>query len=246
MNAEQAYAELVRISREETILSSCLDMLEWDAEVYMPPGGVEHRAEQSALMAGIVHDRGTDPRYDELLNVVEGSSLVADSESPQAVNVRELRREYDRERRLPRRLVEESARVTALASQVWADARKNNDFSSFGPWLDRIFALAREEADAVGHNGTRYDALLDYYEPGMTSARLSQLFARLEVDLSPLVDKLRAEPRPARPDLLTREFPLDRQRFFGESVAAALGFDLQSGRLDTAHHPFCTSIGPGD
>ena len=33
MNAEQAYAELVRISREETILSSCLDVLDWDAEV---------------------------------------------------------------------------------------------------------------------------------------------------------------------------------------------------------------------
>ena len=48
MNPEQAYAELVRISREETILSSCLDILEWDAEVCMPPGGVEHRAEQSA------------------------------------------------------------------------------------------------------------------------------------------------------------------------------------------------------
>lgn len=245
-NAEQAYAELVRISREETILSSCVDILEWDAEVCMPPRGVAHRAEQSALMAGILHDRGTDPRYDELLNVVEGSSLVADSESAQAVNVRELRREYDRERRLPRRLVEESARVTAVASQVWSDARKQNDFSAFGPFLDRIFALAREEADAVGHNGTRYDALLDYYEPGMTSAQLSQLFARLEVDLSPLVNNLREERRHERPDLLTREFPLDRQRLFGESIAAALGFDLRSGRLDHAHHPFCTLIGPGD
>ena len=246
MNAEQAYAELMRISREETILSSCLDILDWDAEVCMPPGGVEHRAEQSSLLAGIVHDRSIDPRYDELLSVVESSPLVADPESPQAVNVRELRREYDRERRLPRRLVEESARVTALASQIWSGARRENDFGTFAPWLDQIFALAREEADAVGHNGTRYDALLDYYEPGMTTSRLSELFASLEVQLSPLVDTLRGERRSTRPGLLSREFPLDRQRLFGESVAAALGFDLRSGRIDTAHHPFCTLIGPGD
>lgn len=245
MNAEQAYAELLRVSREETILSSCLDLLEWDAEVSMPSGGVEHRAEQSALLAGIVHDRSTDPRYDELLRVVEESILVADPDAPQAVNVRELRREYDRERRLPRRLVEESARVTALASQTWSDARKRNDFRAFGPWLDRIFALAREEADAVGHNGTPYDALLDYYEPGMTSAELSRLFSRLEADLAPMVSSLR-DSRRASAGPLAREFPLDRQRLFGENVAAALGFDQRSGRLDTAHHPFCTLIGPGD
>jgi len=246
MNAEQAYAELVRISREETILSSCVDLLDWDAEVCMPPHGVEHRAEQASLLAGILHDRSTDPRYAELINVVEESSLVVDRKSPEAVNVRELRREYDRERRLPRRLVEETARVTALASQIWSEARRDNDFMAFAPWLDRIFALAREEADAVGHNGTQYDALLDYYEPGMTSSQLSEVFASLQMNLCPLVDALRGARRSASAGLLSREFPLDRQRLFGESVAAALGFNLQSGRIDTAHHPFCTLIGPGD
>src|SRR5580765_1712879 len=97
---EQAYAELVRLSRDETVLSSCLDILQWDEEVCMPRGGAEHRAEQTALLAGLVHDRAVDPRYEELLAVVEGSPLVADAASPAAVNVRELRRGFDRERRL--------------------------------------------------------------------------------------------------------------------------------------------------
>ena len=61
-----------------------------------------------------------------------------------AVNVRELRRAFDRERRIPRRLVEEWARVTAMAPQAWAEARRRDDYASFAPWLDRIFALARE------------------------------------------------------------------------------------------------------
>jgi carboxypeptidase Taq len=246
VNPDQAYVELIRLSRDETVLSSCLDVLQWDEEVCMPRGGVEHRAEQMALLAGLAHDRGTNPRYDELLGAIEGSSLVADPESPPAVNVRELRRGYDRERRLPRRLVEESARVTAVASQAWSDARKRDEFKAFAPWLDRIFALAREEAEAVGYVGDRYDALLDEYEPGMTSDRLSALFARLRVDLVPLVDSLRGEPAPAPRHVLAREFPLERQRLFVEGVAAALGFDLEGGRLDVGSHPFCTSIGPGD
>jgi carboxypeptidase Taq len=246
VNPDQAYTELVRLSRDETVLSSCRDLLQWDEEVCMPRGGVEHRAEQMALLAGLVHDRGTDPRYDELLSVVEASSLVSDPESAQAVNVRELRRAYDRERRIPRQLVEETARVTAMASQAWAEARKRDEFKPFARWLDRIFALARDEADAVGYVETRYDALVDDYEPGMTTARLAALFAHLEAELVPLVDALRAEPSPAPGHVLAREFPVERQRLFVEGVASALGFDFECGRLDVGNHPFCTSIGPGD
>jgi carboxypeptidase Taq len=245
-NPDLAYAELVRRSRDKTLLSSCLDLLAWDEEVCMPRGGVRHRSEQQALLAGLVHDRGTEPDYDDLLSSVEGSSLVSDPASPSAVNVRELRRDYDRERRIPRRLVEESARVRALASQAWADARKNDDFKSFAPWLDRVFALAREEADAVGYVGVRYDALLDNYEPGMTTDQVSALFTDLETQLVPMVAALRDESVIAPDDVRNREFPVDRQHLFMEGVAAALGFDLESGRLDVVQHPFCSKIGPGD
>jgi len=243
---EQAYTELVRLSREESLLSSCLDLLEWDEEVSMPRGGVEHRAEQMALLAGLVHDRGTDPRYEELLSTVEASSLVSDGDSPEAVNVRELRRGFDRERRMPRRLVEESARVTARASQAWADARDRNDFKTFAPWLDRVFAVAREEADAVGYIGERYQAFLDDHEPGMIVPELEALFARLEAALVPLVNAVRVARPPVAQDVLAREFPLDRQQSLAREVAGALGFDLEGGRLDTGQHPFCTVIGPGD
>ena len=116
MRADHAYDELIRRMREETLLTSCEALLEWDEETYMPAGGVENRSEQMALLAGLLHDRGTDPRVGELLAVVEGSDLLADPSSPPAVNVRELRREYDRQVRLPRRLVEQVARTTALAS----------------------------------------------------------------------------------------------------------------------------------
>ncbi|MFN2602181.1 MAG: carboxypeptidase M32 [Gemmatimonadaceae bacterium] len=244
MNPEQAYAELVRLSREESVLSSCMDLLDWDQEVYMPRAGVKHRSEQQALLAGLVHDRATNPRYDELLGAVENSSLVADPESPEAVNVRELRRGYDRDRKLPRRLVEEIARVTTRASKVWAQARKKNDFKSFAPWLDKVFALSREEADAVGYTGTRYDALLDDYEPGMTTERLSALFSRLGSELVPLVDSLRGQT--SSPNVLEGNFDLDRQRGFTDAIVTAIGFDFDGGRVDLAQHPFCTQVGPGD
>ena len=244
MNPQQAYDEMIARSRDETLLASCLDLLEWDEEVCMPKGGVEHRGEQRALLAGMVHDRGTDPRYEELLGAVEGSEIVRDPESPPAVNVREIRRSFDKERRMPRRLVEEWARVTAMAQQTWSEARRRDDYASFAPWLERILALARERADAVGHDGVRYDALLDDYEPGMTTERLATLFTDLRAKLVPLVTSLRDAAPPV--DLHAREFPIERQKRFAADAAAALGFELDGGRLDVGQHPFCTIIGPGD
>jgi carboxypeptidase Taq len=128
---------------------------------------------------------------------------------------------------------------------VWAEARKDNDFKSFAPWLERVFALTREEADAVGYAGTRYDALLEDYEPGMTTDVISALLTSLKAELVPLIDSLRNQRAPKQ-NVLEGDFPLDRQRVFTDSIVTALGFDFESGRVDLAAHPFCTTIGPGD
>src|SRR5690242_10551356 len=177
MNPEQAYSELIEQSKSETVLASCASLLQWDAEIMMPRRGVENRGQQMAIIAGLAHERATDPRRAELLTEVEGSALVSDPDSAEAVNVRELRRDYDRSTRLPKKLVEEMARTSAMSAQAWSEARDNNDFPSFAPWLEKTFALSREKADALGYDDVRYDALLEDYEPGMTTAQLTPLFA---------------------------------------------------------------------
>src|SRR4051812_47919024 len=141
MTPDVAYAQLIHATQEASLLASCAELLGWDEETYMPPGGVAHRGRQMALLAGLVHDRQTDSRLADLLAVVEGSDLVADPLSAPAVNVRELRRAYDRARRLPRTLVEELAQVTSLAQQQWAVARRRADFARLQPWLEKIIAL---------------------------------------------------------------------------------------------------------
>ena len=169
MKAKAAYEELVRLSRERALLASCVALLAWDEETYMPPGGATHRAEQLAYLAGLEHDKATDPRLGERLADVDNSDLVSDLSSDAAVNVREWRRQYDRQTRLPRPLVEETARVTSLAQAEWAAARREADFARFRPWLERL-RRERREADAIGSMAEPYDALLDEYEPGRPPA----------------------------------------------------------------------------
>jgi len=251
--AEQAYGELIRRVKEHSLLASCASVLAWDERTYMPRKGSAHRAEQLALLARMTHEMLTEPEVGRLLSEVEGSSLVRDPEAVAAVNVREVRRSYDRAVKLPKELVEELARVTTRAQQVWQEAREAGTrdpagyaFATFRPWLERIVTLKQQEAEAVGYTGSPYNALLDEYEPGATADEITRTFAALRRDLVPLVAAVAGSVRKPRRAVLEREYPVDRQAVFGQAAAAAIGFNFEAGRLDTTTHPFCSGMGPGD
>lgn len=246
MNENQAYAELIRRSKEYSLLGSCANVLGWDERTYMPRKGSAYRAEQMALLARMTHELLTAPEIGRLLAAVEGSALVGEKDSVQAVNVREIRRTYDRAVKLPKELVEELARVTTRAQQVWQEARQANDFAAFQPWLEKIVHLKRQEAAAIGYQQVPYDALLDEYEPGATTAEISAVFAQLRQELVPLIGAIMASAWRAPREIVEREYPVDRQRVFGQQAAATIGFDFEAGRLDVTTHPFCSGIGPGD
>jgi carboxypeptidase Taq len=242
----QAYEDLLRRVKECRVLDSCKSLLDWDEQTYMPPQGSRHRADQISLLAKMSHAMLTAADIGNLLGAVEGSDLARDPNSGPAVNAREIRRAYDRATKLPARLVEEIARTTTLAVPVWRAARKANDFTQFQPWLEKIIRLKREEAQAIGYRQSPYDALLDEYEPGATAAEVTQVFAELRQELVPFLAAIISSGKHPRREILEREYPIDRQRLFGQAAAAAIGFDFTAGRLDVTTHPFCSGIGPGD
>ena len=107
-NPQDSYQELISIVHRAALMGSCGYVLSWDRETYMPPGGNEHRAEQLSLLAGVAHEWSTDPRIGELLDVLSDSELTDTHDSDTACNIRQIRRSYNRARKLPQRLVEES------------------------------------------------------------------------------------------------------------------------------------------
>ena len=208
--------------------------LEWDQEVIMPPKGLGQRAKQLAALASAVHAGWTDPALGELLVDLEASTGL---EEAARADVREARRTFDRAAKLPARLVQERAEAVSLAQAAWESARPRNDFASFQPHLERVVALTRELAEAVGGK-RRYDALLDEFEPGMTEPELRTVFSELKGRLLPLLDAIKGAPRRPDPSILTRHFPVEGQRAFCLRLVRDLGFDLEAGRFDVSAHPF--------
>jgi carboxypeptidase Taq len=248
MSPTQAYEELAKTLREISLLDSIGSLLGWDEHTYQPPKGTDLRAEQSTLVARMSHQQFTSPRIGELLAAVEGTDLVADAHSDAAANVRETRRSYDRARKLPTSLVEELTRTSVLAQAAWAEARKKSHFPTFEPWLEKTIALKRQEADCYGYaaTGNPYDALLEGYEPGETSANVQRIFDSFRQQLVDLIARIGSSSRKAPTQILERKYPTDLQDKIGREAAKQVGYDFESGRLDLTVHPFCTGIGPGD
>lgn len=244
MKTQSPYSDLLHRAKTVSLLHSCSSALHWDQQTQMPKAGAAFRGEQLALLARLAHKEATEPKIRELLIAAEAERYPADS--IEAANVRESRHAFDRAMKIPPRLVEELARVTALANEAWTDAREKSDFSLFRKHLEEIVQLKREEASAVGWKNHPYDALLDEYEPGATTADITKLFAELTAELVPIIQAIANAKRTPDRSILERDFPLDRQRLFAESAAAAVGFDFRAGRLDTTTHPFCSGFGPGD
>ena len=245
-DAAKFYEEICRHARRTAALASVEELLGWDERTQLPPAGGEHRAEQSTLLAGLIHQRWTDPAFGEQLGQLSESPLAADAHSDAGVVVRRLKRQRDKRVRLPQTLVEELARTAVLGQQAWQEAREKDDFPLFRPLLEKTIELKRAQAEALGYPQCPYDALLDDYEPEELTANLARVLAGLREKLVPLVAEIQQSGRRPNTAVLERTFPIDVQERLGREAATAIGFDFSRGRLDVTIHPFCAGLGPND
>ena len=69
-NSTASLKRLGEIDREHRLLSHASAVLHWDQETYMPEAAVQDRAEQLALLSGLMHDRITQPQIGEELGAL--------------------------------------------------------------------------------------------------------------------------------------------------------------------------------
>jgi carboxypeptidase Taq len=221
-------------------------MIGWDQQTYMPPGGGTARAEQSATLQKLIHETFTAEETGRLLNEAAAEVANLDPDTDEARLVSVTRRDYEKARRVPAELVAELARVTAQATDVWAQARAHSTWEPFSPYLQKIVELNRRLADALGYADRSYDALLDQYEPDMKTAEVKAVFDAIKPDLIALVKAVSTKADTVSDEALHREYDEHKQWEFGLEVIKRYGFDFERGRQDKSVHPFTTSFSIND
>jgi len=242
-----SYNKLVAKARDFFVLTWTESLVSWDMETKMPPRGIALRSEQLAQLSQIEHKMTTDPEIGVLLEKVEKHPDYETLSELQKRNVYLMRKNYDEQTKLPEKLVVETAKQQAIAVDVWKKAKAAKDYSMFRPELEKLFELRRQAADilmGVKKTATAYDALIDLFEPKMTSSQISKVFGELRGDLVDILQKCVASPKQPDASIINRKVSSGIQEDISRSLAKFLEYDVESknagGRIDTTEHPFTT------
>jgi carboxypeptidase Taq len=244
-SVEDRLAELKQRLLEISDLGAVGSVLGWDEATYMPAGGATARGRQNATVSRLRHERSIDPALGRLIEDLGPHAESLPPESDDAALVRVARREFEKAIEVPADWVERSNRHGSASYDAWTRARPANDFATMRPYLETTLELSREYADFFAPYDRIADPLIDNADEGMTTAAIQALFKELRRELVPIVRAI-ADQAVADDRCLRGAFGEPEQLAFSLDVAKRLGYDLERGRLDKTHHPFCTRFGAGD
>ena len=218
-------------------LEEILALLSWDQETGMPEKALEDRADQMAWIQQELSKQLTDTAWERLIESLK-------NQGDQKVWKLNLQRRYRINRCLPDGFMAEFVRTTSLSREAWLKARKEENFSYFLPYLEKVVEISRKRADFLGYRDEPYDALLDLYEPGVTARFLESVFDPLQKALNPLIEMMLKKQESRQDD--GGVFDIAVQKKLHMKILDLMGYDLKKGRMDFSVHPFTTTLGPSD
>ncbi len=249
MKLPAPFTDLKELSTEIQHYNAILTLLHWDQETYMPAGGISARSHQISQLSELIHEKKTGRKFKEclgkLVHMGSGKPKVKGLNKAQLAMVREWRKDFIRLTKLPSSFVRTFAQVTSEATQIWSAAKKENNFKLFAPFLEKIIALSRQKAEILGFKDHPYDALLETYEPCMTTRRVELIFDGLQKELKLLLRKITA-CRQIDSRFLHKNVDRAKQIELGHWFLEQLPMDMAYTRLDLSEHPFSSALHPHD
>lgn len=241
----EAYDDLQNRVKDFILLYSATSLVQWDYETYMPPRGLGLRSEQLGVLNRILHRMSTDPEVGKLLEKCEKEGKKLNEF--QKRNVFLMRREYDKDTKIPEDLIARIAKQKPISMEAWKKAKAASDWKSFEPELQKTVDLARERTEIemkVKGIPNLYDSMLDEFERGITSKQITEVFSELRNRLVPLTKKCVEASEDLDTTFLSRKIPIDIQRRIASDLATLVSYDTVSdqagGRIDEVEHPFTT------
>ncbi|MDR2720300.1 MAG: carboxypeptidase M32 [Nitrososphaerota archaeon] len=245
-SVKQVYMELLKRGRDCIVLGTAQGLIHWDMETMMPPNAVEQRSLQLELLSRISHHMGTSPEIGKLLRQIQVSSKYCELSETEKRNVYLINKDYLEQTSLPERLVADRAKQETITVNAWKRAKTKNNYSLLKSELKKLFELTMQTAEIlmdVKQVKSPYEALIDQFEPNMTTQKITETFDKLQTGLRPLLDKIQ-ESGSSYPDtkVLHQPVPLEAQRRISQLITQTLGYDTISsaanGRIDETEHPF--------
>ncbi len=236
------YEEFQKYLNEVAVIGSIGGLLAWDNEVYKPYKAEGIRAEQNSFLSTLLHERFTNPDFEKLVKELITDSLLT---KEQKINVEKIHKDILRQKKFSTEFVQRQSMIVSEAFGKWHQAKTQNDFSLFQDSLSKIVDFCKETAEIVGYKEHPYDALLDAYEPGMTTAKLKVIFAKVKEELVPFYNSL-LQKKQVDDSCLKHHYEKQKQWDLSIELLKQMGYDFGAGRQDYSSHPFSIGMHPTD
>ncbi|MGP4060022.1 carboxypeptidase M32 [Halobacillus sp. H74] len=228
--------------KEQSSYGEAIGLMAWDMRTKAPKKGIESRSEVLGVLSQKVHEIQTSAEMRSYIDELKGK--VADPIVQKSLE--EAEETYDKTAKIPTKEYREYVTLQSKAESMWAEAKENDDFESFRPYLEKLVEYNRKFADYWGYETHRYDALLHNYEPGVTVEVLDEVFPKVREALTELLQQIQSAPEQPDPSVLEGHFPKMEQAQFSEEILKKMGYDFDAGRLDETLHPFAIGLNSND
>ncbi len=140
-----------------------LKIAEFDGATIAPANGAAARADAMGTLAGEHHKLLTSEKSVELVRSLARETVAGGHvDDPQLLDeIRVLGRDQREASVIPTEEAEAWTRLTCEADAVWHKAKTANDWASFEPYVDRIVAQLKHQAELMDPKRDPYDVWLD-------------------------------------------------------------------------------------
>lgn len=216
-----------------------MGVLSLDASTAAPKGTSEGRGRTMAVLSEVTYGIIADPENEPLLSFLEEHLQELNPQEKREVEL--WRKSFNEISRIPAKEYIEYTVLINDAQDIWPQAKQENNFALFAPYLEKIIEFNRKFAGYYHPEMKTYDALLNEYEEGLTTEMLDGFFAMLRKELVPLINKIK-EAKAPEDCFLHKYYPVDKQREFSDYLMEVLGLDRNHCGIAETEHPYTTNF----
>lgn len=243
---QRSLSEFRQLVKKIKSYEEALAVMYWDLRTGAPRKGVESRSEVIGVLSTEMFKLSISSEMSSYLKELSLTDHLELLDEVDRKLVLECKKEYERSVKIPPEMYQEYVVLTSQAESIWEDAKRASDYAMFLPYLEKIVAFNQKFVELWGYEGHKYNTLLDMYEPGITVAKLDEIFGELRKHTVPLVLELNDDPNKLDTSFLKQNYDVSKQKEFSLFILKELGYDFEAGRLDESEHPFATGLNPGD
>ena len=245
MELQEKVAKFKEIQRKMAAYNHAMGLLYYDSVTTAPSGA----SETLGMTLGVLSEESYKLSVnDELKTLLR--ELIAEKDQLDYQTRREAEEMFDSQQKMERVPMEEYVEYEVLlndAQHVWHDAKLNNDYAAFAPYLEKIIAFQKKMAKYYQPDAENlYDVLLNEYEKGLDTATLDDYFSKLKAAIVPLLHRVMTEGKRPRTDFLEQVWPVEAQRKFSDKLMALMGIDRAHCAIGETEHPFTTEFSKND